>query len=252
MPSTCPSMRTALPLPLPPGRGTPVTGGRVDDRKGPEGGRSIPFDDKLSALCAYRRAKGLCHTCGERWSREHKCASTIQLHVVEELWEMMTDGDKGSHIADGEGSQFWVDLMSISREAVNGLESSRTFRLRCIVQDQAVVGLVDSGSSHCFISKELARRLKGARQSIRPVQIRVANGGLLEGALKFHQCPWQVQGHNFSTTFRVLPLSCYDLIMGIDWLEQHSPMTVHWLKKVLSFWYQGCHVCLNGIKPESP
>jgi hypothetical protein len=42
-------------------------------------------EDKLAALKAYRRAKGLCFTCGERWARDHQCKSSVQLHVVQEL-----------------------------------------------------------------------------------------------------------------------------------------------------------------------
>jgi hypothetical protein len=31
--------------------------------------------DKLDALKAFWRIKGLCFTCGEKWSRSHKCPS---------------------------------------------------------------------------------------------------------------------------------------------------------------------------------
>jgi hypothetical protein len=51
-----------------------------------------PFSDsvaKLSTLEAYRRAKGLCFKCGEQWSKEHTCPASIQLHIVEELWEFL-------------------------------------------------------------------------------------------------------------------------------------------------------------------
>jgi hypothetical protein len=46
---------------------------------------------------------------------------------------------------------------------------------------------------------------------------------------------------------KVLPLQCYDIILGMDWLEQHSPMVVDWKKKLLSFDYQGEKVVLQGI-----
>lgn len=110
--------------------------------------------------------------------------------------------------------------------------------------------LVDSGSSHCFISEELACRLSGARRAIKHVQVRVANGGVLQCVQEYPHCRWEIQSHIFSTTFRVLPLSCYDIILDMDWLEQCSPMTVHWLKKLMSFWYQGRRVCLQGIRTE--
>jgi hypothetical protein len=49
---------------------------------------------------------------------------------------------------------------------------------------------------------------------------------------------------------KVLPLHCYDIILGIDWLEQHSPMEVHWKLKWLSFEHLGSKVQLFGLKPN--
>lgn len=46
--------------------------------------------DKIQALRDYRRAKGLCYKCGERWGKEHSCPATVQMHVVEELLAMFT------------------------------------------------------------------------------------------------------------------------------------------------------------------
>jgi hypothetical protein len=34
-------------------------------------------EDKLSTMKAYRRAKGQCDKCGERWSHTHKCSTTV-------------------------------------------------------------------------------------------------------------------------------------------------------------------------------
>jgi hypothetical protein len=36
-----------------------------------------PTEDRLAGLRAYRRAKGLCFTCGERWARDHQCKQTV-------------------------------------------------------------------------------------------------------------------------------------------------------------------------------
>lgn len=81
------------------------------------------------------------------------------------------------------------------------------------------------------------------------MQVRVANGGVLNYVQEYPQFHWEIQGQIFSTTFTVLPLNCYDIILGIDWLEQNSPMSVHWMKKLMSFLHQGRKVCLQGIKP---
>lgn len=63
-----------------------------EDRRAIEAARAR--DDKVAVLRAYRRSKGLCFTCGERWGKDHKCSPSIQLHVVEELMEAL-QGDLG-------------------------------------------------------------------------------------------------------------------------------------------------------------
>lgn len=102
-------------------RAIPGVGGRADDRRSQDDHRTP--EDKIAALQAYRRAKGLCHTCGEKWSKEYKCGPTVQLHIVEELLGMFP-----SEAADGCDSDCREDevtesegvLCQISKEAILG------------------------------------------------------------------------------------------------------------------------------------
>lgn len=57
----------ALPLPLPP------KGRLTDDRKVSQPIKIVQTEDKWSALRSYRRAKGLCFVCGEKWAKDHVC-----------------------------------------------------------------------------------------------------------------------------------------------------------------------------------
>jgi hypothetical protein len=41
----------------------------------------------------------------------------------------------------------------------------------------------------------------------------------------------------FSTNFKILPLRGNDMILGMDWLEDHRPMSVHWAKKWMKIEY---------------
>jgi hypothetical protein len=38
-----------------------------------------------------------------------------------------------------------------------------------------------------------------------------------------------IQDMVFRANLKLLPLPYYDVILGIDWLELHSPMKVDWL-----------------------
>lgn len=60
----------------------------ADDRRGTEGVRGMGEGAKVTALRNYRRAKGLCFKCGERWGHDHICPPTVKLHVIEEFIDL--------------------------------------------------------------------------------------------------------------------------------------------------------------------
>lgn len=137
---------------------TPVTNQTraPEDKKTSEPFKNKSGDENVSALKSYRRAKGLCFKCGEKWSPQHKCPPTVSLHAMEQLWQCVTEGVELDIPITTEDSDSGDDLMAISIQAINGLEGSRTVRLRGHMHGKEVFMLVDSGSSHSFISKDMA------------------------------------------------------------------------------------------------
>jgi hypothetical protein len=68
----------------------------------------------MADLKSFRRAKGLCFKCGEKWGPGHKCPKAISLHVVEEIWKLFddtTDCPADSNVVDTDSGD---DLMHIS------------------------------------------------------------------------------------------------------------------------------------------
>jgi hypothetical protein len=61
---------------------------------------------------------------------------------------------------------------------------------------------------------------------------------------------WWMQGSTFHTDMRVLPLGAYDAVLGMDWLESHSPMTVDWVLKFMEVPCQGKMVRLQAMLPK--
>lgn len=110
--------------------------------------------------------------------------------------------------------------------------------------------LIDSGSSHSFVSTTLSTRLSGVVAARRPFPVRVADGAQLQCTQEILAGEWTVQGHTFCSTLKVLPLGCYDMIIGMDWLEAHSPMHVHWGAKLLQFSRDGQQISLHGVQPQ--
>lgn len=122
----------------------------VDDKKLAVAGQSAI--EKLSALRAYRRARGLYDKCAEKWSRDHCCATTVQLQAMEEVWELFNveDSDYATSLGDTPEMQL---CLAISADAIVGKEGPRTLQLRGTIHGRDILILVDSGSTNSFISE---------------------------------------------------------------------------------------------------
>ena len=154
--------------------------------------------------------------------------------MVEELLQMLESEEPAetsvANLTEDSESDT-EELHAISDHALKGLEGNHTLRLKGKIQRFEVIILVDSGSSTSFISSNLAEQLKGAEPLKKVMKVKVANGEILQGDSWFPNCQWKCQGATFGTDFKVLPLDCYDAVIGMDWLQAHSPMQVDWIKK---------------------
>lgn len=79
--------RVALSLPPPPKVDKQVTPVLSEEKKLSEG-KSV--EEKLKALIAYPRANDLCIKCAEKWSQDHTCAPTVQLHAMLEVMDLFS------------------------------------------------------------------------------------------------------------------------------------------------------------------
>ncbi|XP_048527388.1 uncharacterized protein LOC125506673 [Triticum urartu] len=234
------------PLPLPP---------RTMGAPRP-GGTAAPNDDlaRERQLREHRRANGLCFKCGDRYSRDHRCKPAMQLLTIQV-------GDYGEVLSDD--AVHALDLLDapadpdpepeccvLSTHAVAGTESPRTIRLRALVGNQVMLLLVDSGSTHSFISQAFAERVHAQSVSVPAVEVRVANGERMTCNSMVQGLNWWIQGHTFTTDMRQLELGAYDGVLGMDWLEQFSPMSCHWLDKTLTFEYHGGTITLQGVRQK--
>jgi len=81
-------------------------------------------DDKLSTLQAYRHARGLCEVYAEKWVRGHKCAATVSLQAMQEVWDFFNI-EPASEDTDEPDEQL---LLALSHDARMGSHDQRTIR----------------------------------------------------------------------------------------------------------------------------
>jgi len=55
--------------------------------------------------------------------------------------------------------------------------------------------------------------------------------------------------HSFTHSLKLLPLSSYDIVVGMDWLKKFSPMRVDWKNKWMQIPMGASTVVLHG-SPE--
>jgi len=92
-PTARPPWPGALPLPAPPPK--PATG---DVKRLTDTPHSAAAE-KFQALRALRRVRGLCIRCGDKWSHDHKCSESVQLHLVQEILDMFPPEDDAGFLS---------------------------------------------------------------------------------------------------------------------------------------------------------
>ena len=173
--------RRTLSLPHTPAR-QPEDSRSTDTSK--SSGFSRSSEDKFTALKNYRRAKGLCFTCDERYSKEHKCQATVQLYIVQEMVEFLQTRDDQTDNSD----DMELNLMQLDNVSNSDTVPECSIILSCSLQGKPVLFLLDSGSNNSFLSDEVANHMQGLVALTVPKRVKVAGGGILQCTQYIPQC----------------------------------------------------------------
>lgn len=123
----------------------------------------------------------------------------------------------------------------LSLNALQGTQGNKSIHLRALVGNQVLSILLDSGSSHTFVNVAMLDRIPHLPTPSNPMTMKVPNGQKVLSNMEVKGLEWWLQGHTFKWDARVVNLAAYNLILGMDWLEQFSPMTCEWKKKWVEF-----------------
>ena len=173
------------------------------------------------------------------------------MHIIEELLEVLDTSD-GDSSEDGDlANPTDSSLMALSDSTAPSQKKRKTMQLQSLVGKQEVLILVDSGSVSSFISGAVVQQ---QHLPVTPISLEhfiVADGGSVSCSGVVQNLHWWTQGHSFTQDMRVLALGSFDIILGADWLEDHSPMWVHWQHKKMRFMHNGKRIVLHGFKSAS-
>lgn len=135
-------------------------------------------------------------------------------------------------------------VLAVGQDASTEIKKRRTLKIYGRIGKLEVLILIDSGSVGTFISDKLASKLPVQSVPCTSSKFLAANGSPMICAQKIEDLQWQAQDYTFTSTVGILPLKCFDMILGQDWLEF---MWIHWSRKLMKFTYKGQRVSLQGI-----
>lgn len=126
----------------------------------PLGVKRLPWDELQK-----RREKGLCFNCDEKFTLGHRC-KVKQAFLIEPV-----ESSEEEDLVEYE----FQETPEISVHALAGVRGSRTMRFESWIYGRRAIVLIDSGSTHNFISQEVAKKLNLDSTIIEPFSVRVAN-----------------------------------------------------------------------------
>jgi hypothetical protein len=130
-------------------------------------------------------------------------------------------------------------LMNISTAAYTGCPGNSTISLLLRINQATAVALADTGSTDTFMDLKFAQTNNINLTATKQSTVKVACGGILTSTATAYNCQFSIQGHKFTTNFKILELQGSDIILGVNWFKQHNPITFDFLKRQLTIGVQG-------------
>lgn len=112
----------------------------------------------------------------------------------------------------------------LSLNAISAADNSNCMKLKTKVHDKVMLVLMDSGSSHSFVSSNFVQLVGLSTVPMPQKKVKLANGEWMVTDQMVAPLHWYCQGYTLSSNMIVLDMHPYDAILGFDWLQKHSPM----------------------------
>ena len=188
---------------------------------------------------AQRRLEGLCFNCPAKFSKEH-----LKQCPMRGIYIMDLEEDAAGSNSDSD------DLPEVSIHAMTGIHAGDTMLLDTTVSQAPLVALVDSGSTHCFMSAITAARLDLHPPPRPSLTVGVANGERVHSAGVCSNITISIAGESFYVDIYVIPFAGYELVLGFQWLRTLGPVLWDFKLKTMTFWRDDHRVRWHGVAPS--
>nr|CAD1832908.1 unnamed protein product [Ananas comosus var. bracteatus] len=230
------------------GTGSTTTGREVDSLKGQHkfaSDRAIPNRQ----LIEQRRAAGLCFKCGDKYSPGHSCKTHAVNYLsasqeITEVYDEVTLRGMDEEEVPGADEE---EETGLSVHALSAEDAQDTIKVQGEIKGKVLSILVDTGSTHSFIDIGIAKETGAKISTTNPLLVTVANGQKVLSKLKCMGYVWEMQGEKYSADLRIIRLEGSSMILGIDWLKAHGPVTFDYVSNTVTITKGDRKISLKGM-----
>ncbi|KAL4296177.1 hypothetical protein GQ457_12G019000 [Hibiscus cannabinus] len=148
-------------------------------------------------------------------------------------------------VQDTSGAEIHV----LSLQAMWGSTGYETMRILVTIQKRQLVALIDSGSTHNFLSLGVVKASGLVVEKRHQLKVTIADGSSIHTQGICREVQWESQGHFFHTDFLVLPLKGCDIVLGVQWLASLGSIQCDFSTLNMNFEYSGKMVEWKGLVP---
>jgi len=174
------------------------------------GGQQSPFWKERQTL-NYRKANNLCYYCGEKYDQAHAAVCTqrpkaqVNALVTNDL-DMPLSEELVAQLELEES--LTSEFCQLSVNALAGTDQGNAMKLKALAKNQIMLTLVDTGSTHSFVSSEFLKKVGIQFVPTTPKQVRLPNGQVLLSDRWVPNMTWWCSGHTLQADMRVLDFLC--------------------------------------------
>nr|ADB85398.1 putative retrotransposon protein [Phyllostachys edulis] len=178
---------------------------------------------------------GICRYCGDKWFLGHRCKQYQQVNLMVSETEETAHPNVETEDDPPDTNECTVEEtdppeqlmhMQVSSQAVQGYSRFTTYTVEVKIGGRRGIALLDSGSTHTFMDLRFATKTTCRIMCNNLMKVTVAGGGSILTGSHVPEVKYSINGQVFCNSFKILKLKNYDMVLGCDWMYQHSPINI--------------------------
>ena len=229
------------------------TKGRLPQAHNPT--QTLKIQKVSPAEMAERRKQGLCYYCDEKYSPGHKCKEPKFFQIDATDYSSSEEEpplEEPEEIEEDNHKEIVSDEPVISLNALAGISSPQTLKIRGFVKHRPVVVLIDSGSTHNFIHQKVANAVHCFVHAVPNFQVQIADGGTMKCEGRCENVKLQMGDYELKTHMFAIHMGGCDIVLGAEWLRTLGPITMDFQELYMSFKQNNHTHTLRGLQAGPP